>query len=183
MSNTNYSRRQFAKKLTACIAAAAAVGKSSVVSGQPQQRTYWLRQFFVKNTLAVTAIEDLMREHGVLYRLLFVYEEIASQLTNGREFAPATLTDAADLIRRFIEDYHEKLEEDFVFPRAEKVSELYELVKVLRIQHQAGRNLTDAITRLAIQTSPQDTQNLKKLADYIYLFIQCTGPTPHARTL
>ena len=104
---------------------------TSVVSGQPQQRMYWLRQFFVKNTLAVTAIEDLMREHGVLYRLLFVYEEIASQLTNGREFAPANLTDAADLIRRFVEDYHEKLEEDFVFPRAEKVSELYELVKVL----------------------------------------------------
>jgi len=178
MSNTTshyYSRRQFAKNMAALVAAAA-VSKSSAVFGEPQQRTYRLWRLYVKNTLAVTAIEDLMREHGILYRLLLIYEEIASQLAAGKELAPANLTDTADLIRRFVEDYHEKLEEDFVFPRAEKVSELYELVKVLRIQHQAGRNLTDAITRLALRTSPQDPQNQKKLAEYIHLFIRMYRP-------
>jgi len=171
----NYNRRQFAKNLIALIATAA-IGKSSAVFAQPQQQTYRLWRLYVKNTLTVTAIEDLMREHGILYRLLLIYEEIASRLTAGKEFAPAILADTADLIRRFVEDYHEKLEEDFVFPLAEKVSELYELVKVLRIQHQAGRSLTDTITRLVSQTSLQDPQNQKKLVEYIHLFIRMYRP-------
>ncbi len=170
VTKKDYSRRQFARNL-ATFLVAGVISKSSDVFAQPQQRMYQLRQLYVKNTLAVTAVEDLMREHGILYRLLLIYEEIASRLTAGKEFAQATLADAADLIRRFVEDYHEKLEEDFVFPRAEKASELYEVVKVLRVQHQAGRNLTDAITRLVSQALPQDPQNRKKLAEYIYLFI------------
>jgi tRNA A22 N-methylase len=164
MSNTTshiYNRRQFAKNLAALIATAAA-GKSSIVFAQPVQRTYRLWRLYVKNTLAVTAIEDLMREHGILYRLLLIYEEIASRLTAGKEVAAGALINTADLIRRFVEDYHEKLEEDFVFPPAERVSELYETVKVLRIQHQAGRNLTDAIIRSTSLTSPQDRSPIWK---------------------
>ncbi len=175
ITSHNHNRRQFAKNLATLIAAAA-LGKSSAVFGEPQQQTYRLWRLYVRNTLAVTAVEDLMREHGVLYRLLLIYEEIASRLTGDKEFTPANLADAADLIRRFIEDYHEKLEEDFVFPHAEKVSDLYEVVKVLRIQHQAGRNLTDAITRLVSRASPQDPQTRTKLADYMRLFIRMYRP-------
>ncbi len=175
MTKYTIGRRQFAKNL-ATFLAAAAVGESSVVFAQPQLRTYRLWRLYVKNTLAVTAVEDLMREHGVLYRLLLIYEEIASRLTAGKEFAPSALADTADLIRRVVEDYHEKLEEDFVFPHAEKVSELYEIVKVLRAQHQAGRNLTDTIMRLVSQPPPQDPQNQKKLAEYIRLFIRMYRP-------
>ena len=42
-------------------------------------------------------------------------------------------------MREFVEDYHEKLEEDFLFPEFEKRNELVPLVKVLREQHAAGR--------------------------------------------
>src|SRR5262249_40194941 len=54
----------------------------------------------------------------------------------------------ATLVRRFVEDYHEKLEEKFIFPAFEESSkELVDLVSVLRRQHDAGRKLTDVILR------------------------------------
>jgi hemerythrin-like domain-containing protein len=85
--------------------------------------------------------EDLMREHGVLNRALLVYEAWLD--------APAptaqVLEDTASLIRRFIEEYHEKIEEDEVFPRLEKAGKLTVLTRTLRQQHQAGRFLTEQI--------------------------------------
>lgn len=40
----------------------------------------------------------------------------------------------AMLVRKFVEDYHEKLEEKFIFPEFEKTKKLVDLVKVLREQ-------------------------------------------------
>ncbi|MDC0674476.1 hemerythrin domain-containing protein [Nannocystis radixulma] len=93
----------------------------------------------------VTPTEDLMREHGVLERLLLVYEAALARFA-ARDAAPlATLVPATDLMRRFVEDYHEKLEEQFLFPRLEEAGEHSDLVATLRRQHQRGRELTDTI--------------------------------------
>ena len=93
--------------------------------------------------------EDLMREHGVLKRVLLIYGEALRRLDAKEDFPPKALADAAGIIRRFVEDYHEKLEEDFLFPRFEKANRLVDLVKVLREQHQAGRRVTDVTMRFA----------------------------------
>jgi hemerythrin-like domain-containing protein len=85
--------------------------------------------------------EDLMREHGVLNRALLVYEAWLA-----RDGSPAqVLAGTADLIRRFIEGYHEKTEEEELFPRFEKAKKLVDLTRVLRAQHEAGRRLTAQI--------------------------------------
>jgi hemerythrin-like domain-containing protein len=98
----------------------------------------------------VAPAEDLMREHGVLNRVLLVYEEFRRRLASPRpDLAPAALAAAAGIIRRFIEDYHEKLEEDHLFPRFEKAHRDVDLVKVLRDQHRAGRRLTEETLHLA----------------------------------
>jgi hemerythrin-like domain-containing protein len=90
--------------------------------------------------------EDLMREHGVLNRILLIYEEGIRRLeAPGERVHVDPLVAAANIMRRFIEDYHEKLEEEFLFPRFEKAGKLVELVATLRRQHQAGRKLTDDI--------------------------------------
>ncbi len=93
--------------------------------------------------------EDLMREHGVPKRVLLIYGEALRRLDAKEDFPPEALDDAAGIIRGFVEDYHEKLEEDFLFPRFEKANRLVDLVKVLRTQHQAGRRLTDVTLRFA----------------------------------
>jgi len=96
----------------------------------------------------VTPAEDLMREHGVLRRVMYLYDDAADRLTGHRDVPLDALAGCAGIVRRVIEDYHEKLEEDFLFPRFEKAGKLADLTAVLRRQHQVGRVLTEQITQL-----------------------------------
>jgi hemerythrin-like domain-containing protein len=102
----------------------------------------------------VTPCEDLMQEHGLVERVLLVYEEFAQRLTTHAETDPALITSATTLVQRFIQDYHEKNEEDFVFPRLEAQKREVELVSVLRLQHQRGRELTAEIVRRTENAKP-----------------------------
>jgi hemerythrin-like domain-containing protein len=97
----------------------------------------------------VTPAEDLMREHGVLRRVMYLYDEAIGRFADRREVPLDALAGCAGIVRRVIEDYHEKLEEDFLFPRFEKAGKLAALTAILRRQHQVGRVLTDQIVALA----------------------------------
>lgn len=96
----------------------------------------------------VGAVEDLMREHGVLRRVLLVYEEIIPKL---RSDAPAVdgaaLNKAAQLFHDFGEEYHErKLEEKYIFPRVKNAGGPGgRYVDVLLAQHQRGREMTQYV--------------------------------------
>jgi hemerythrin-like domain-containing protein len=61
--------------------------------------------------------EDLMREHGVLRRILIVYDEAARRLAADDAVALPVVAEAAKIVRRFVEGYHENLEEEFVLPK------------------------------------------------------------------
>lgn len=97
----------------------------------------------------VTATEDLMREHGVLNRVLLIYEEGLRRIHEKDAIAPEMFQKPALLVQKFVEEYHEKLEENFIFPEFEKRKKLVDLVKVLRQQHEAGRKVTEVILRNA----------------------------------
>jgi hemerythrin-like domain-containing protein len=124
----------------------------------------------------VSPVEDLMREHGVLRRVLLLYEEVARRIERQEPFPLEALTSATGIVRRFIEDYHEKLEEDFVFPRFEKANKLVDLVTVLRQQHQAGRRVTDAIQGLATPAAVQGAGARPKLVAALHAFIRMYAP-------
>ncbi len=98
--------------------------------------------------------EDLMREHGVLRRILIVYDEAVRRLRAGEDVPLDRLHAAADLVRRFVEDYHERQEESDVFPRFKQAGKLTGLVDVLLQQHQAGRRLTDSILTMTAAGAP-----------------------------
>jgi hypothetical protein len=57
----------------------------------------------------VTPAEDLMREHGVLRRVMYLYDDAALRLDGQHEVPLDALGGAAGIIRRVIEEYHEKL--------------------------------------------------------------------------
>lgn len=97
----------------------------------------------------VSPPEDLMQEHGLLNRILLIYDFCKLQLINNQIFETQALVGAAEIIRIFVEDYHEKQEEDYLFPRFEKANQLTDLVKVLRQQHKVGRLITDQIMHLS----------------------------------
>lgn len=97
----------------------------------------------------VSPPEDLMQEHGVLNRILLIYDTCKTKLENKSNFPLEALNSSALLIRKFVEDYHEKQEENYLFTRFEKAGQLTDLVSVLRKQHSAGRTLTDQIVQLS----------------------------------
>jgi len=93
------------------------------------------------------AVEDLMREHGVLRRAFLVYQECIGRLRAGTGVDAAALHDTAQLFRTFGEDYHERsLEEAHIFPQVRKAGGALEtLVDTLKTQHDRGREVTDFI--------------------------------------
>jgi len=124
----------------------------------------------------VSPPEDLMREHGVLKRLLLVCGESVRLIESKQDLPVDALQNAAQLIRSFVEDYHEKLEENFLFPRFRKANKLVELVDVLKKQHDAGRRATDVILRLANVNGLKDTDDRAKLAGAMTQFIRMYNP-------
>jgi hemerythrin-like domain-containing protein len=93
----------------------------------------------------VSATEDLMREHGVLRRIVIVYRETSGRLAQGRtDFDVLALDQAADLFRAFGEEYHEReLEEQHIFPTLQKIGGPGgALVPTLLDQHKRGREMT-----------------------------------------
>jgi hemerythrin-like domain-containing protein len=124
----------------------------------------------------VTPAEDLMREHGVLNRILLVYEEAIRRLEAGVELPPDAVSGAAGIVRRFVEDYHERLEEEHLFPRFVKAGTLTDLVVVLRAQHEAGRRLTGDVLGLAAATAADDARTRQTLVSRLASFVRMYRP-------
>jgi hemerythrin-like domain-containing protein len=120
--------------------------------------------------------EDLMREHGVLRRVLLVHAEVVRALQAGKEVNPEVLQRTTKIIRSFVEDYHEKQEEEFLFPRFERAGKLVPLVKVLRAQHQAGRTVTDRILALSTPAGVKDPAGRKELVTRLESFSRMYEP-------
>ena len=124
----------------------------------------------------VSPPEDLMREHGVVKRILLVYGEALRRMEASEDLPPEPIADSAKIIRDFIEDYHEKLEENFLFPRFKKANKLTDLVDVLLQQHQGGRRLTDITMRFTTNQALKNPDDRRKLADSMRQFIRMYNP-------
>jgi hemerythrin-like domain-containing protein len=85
---------------------------------------------------------DLTREHGLLNRLLLIYDHF---LETGQTLL--AVEEVAKIIRLFIEDYHEQNEEKYIFPLVVSLGypETTKMVNELIEQHNQGRVLTDQI--------------------------------------
>jgi hemerythrin-like domain-containing protein len=124
----------------------------------------------------VNPAEDLMREHGVLKRVLLVYREAIRRLDSTEDLPPAPLADAAGVIRHFIEDYHEELEELYLFPRFKKAGKLVELVEVLYRQHEAGRTITLRVLQALKTPDLKNADNRKKMSQDLKNFVRMYEP-------
>ncbi|MBI4774690.1 MAG: hemerythrin domain-containing protein [Deltaproteobacteria bacterium] len=124
----------------------------------------------------ISPAEDLMREHGILRRLLLIYDEVLRRMDKNTETPAEVISGSAGIVRRFIENYHEKLEEEEVFPRFNKAGRLTGLVKVLYGQHQAGRRLTDEILRTSSASALGIGQPRHELVESLERFIRMYRP-------
>ncbi|SRR5579884_17368 len=124
----------------------------------------------------VSANEDLMREHGILNRVLLVYEAALGRLDGQQDVDPAVFASAAGIIRNFVEDYHERTEEQYLFPRFQQAGTLVDLVTVLQQQHNAGRRVTDRILQSATADVRRDPSSRQALSSAIHQFIRMYRP-------
>lgn len=124
----------------------------------------------------VTATEDLMREHGVLRRVLLAYGLSSIKLRQGQNVSVQALHQAARLFRVFGENYHERaIEETYVFPEVRKLGgDIARYVDVLLAQHQRGRQITDAVlaTTRTGKVRRGDAKPLAKTLDSMVLMYQ-----------
>lgn len=100
----------------------------------------------------VGAIEDLMREHGVIRRILVVYREVALRLhESSTSVAAEPFGRAALLMQQFGENYHERLlEEAHLFPVVKKSGgPAAALIDPLIAQHNRGREITNYVLAVA----------------------------------
>lgn len=116
----------------------------------------------VQEQTQVTPAEDLMREHGLLSRLLLIYDAATARMRNAEPLPSEEIHQAALIIRSFVEDYHEKLEEEYVFPQVKKAGQQAETVDVLKRQHDEGRKLTDYVLTHYGANTPGDMEKLQK---------------------
>ena len=122
----------------------------------------------------VSANEDLMREHGVLNRILLIYDEVHRRIQAKKDFDPAIVGDAAGLVKSFVEDYHEMLEEKHLFPRFEQAGKMIEITVVLRAQHAIGRRITEHL--MASAKAKGKNKDHSAMAESLEKFIRMYRP-------
>jgi hemerythrin-like domain-containing protein len=128
-----------------------------------------------RNKGKVTPPEDLMREHGVLDRVLLIYEAGMRKLAANEDFDHSVMIASAEIVRDFIENYHETSEEEHVFPRFMNANQMVDLVNTLLEQHVAGRLITENILKFA-PTSRKNTDDRRQLVGAMQSFIAMYRP-------
>ncbi|MFO7957718.1 MAG: hemerythrin domain-containing protein [Candidatus Brocadiia bacterium] len=89
------------------------------------------------------ATEKLMREHGLIQRLMNVYQECADRLAVGEDLPDGLILNAGALADEFIESYHEEAEQKYVYPVFVEAGRMADLVAVMVRQHAIGRRLSE----------------------------------------
>lgn len=161
--NANNNRRNFVKK--SLLVTLPAIAGISFLSGCKNE----------EEEQEVSPPEDLMQEHGLLKRVLLIYDACRVHLINKETFPIEALKNSANIIRTFVEDYHEKQEENYLFPRFKKANQLTDLVDVLYQQHQAGRRVTDEIIQISNNANRTDTEN-QRLTQLLLAFNTMYNP-------
>ncbi len=93
-----------------------------------------------------TVLENIGRQHGLVFCILLVYATAAKQLQEKKETDFAALSDTRDLVREYMEQFHNDLsEEKYAMVWLDKANVLTAEVAELRKQHTVSRQLTDRL--------------------------------------
>ncbi|MCB4791571.1 MAG: hemerythrin domain-containing protein [Elusimicrobia bacterium] len=119
------------------------------------------------------SIEDFFaQQHAAVTRVVVIYNDILSRLENKETPPLDAYREATHISRDFMQNFHEKMEEKYIFSRFRKPSREYDIVQVLIRQHRAGHKIVNGMLALSKQQNPDPD----KLADSIRSFIQIYSP-------
>jgi len=132
------------RRLVGLTTAVAAGGGVLLAAGGPAQAA---------RDLPLSPPEDLMREHGLLNRVVLIYREAIKRIERGDEVPRKEIGAAASVIRSLIHDHHEHVEERYVFSALLRARRYTAIIHVLLAQHAAGRALTTEL--LQVDNTPK----------------------------
>lgn len=172
VEGTPYSRRRFLVNGAASMAVFSALTGQITFAKDPHAKDKAAAHKEEEDE--ATPLEDLMHEHGVLNRLLLVFDEIDRRLVSGHDYSAAPLIAAATIMRDYMEAHHESIEEEFIFPHLAKDKLYSEIVATLLDQHKAGNDLTKSfLSKAAAGNSLSDGEKsilAKDLKAYVRMF-------------
>jgi len=120
------------------------------------------------------ASERLMRDNALTSRVLLLYAATARRLSQGEDLESGAFTQSAEVMRDFVHGYHEKVEEEDIFPVFKKAGRMVDLVNVFQSQHTAGRQLTDKV--LAAAPGIANADQRKALTDAMHATVTLYEP-------
>jgi hemerythrin-like domain-containing protein len=120
--------------------------------------------------------DGLMREHGVLKRVLLCYQEMTARIQAGGPLDAKDVQGAALIIHDYIEGFHEGLEEGYVFPRLISAGKITGTVTTLLVQHARGRVITEFLLRQATASGVASPGTRAQLAAAMQAFDRMYQP-------
>jgi hemerythrin-like domain-containing protein len=125
---------------------------------------------------AIPPGESLMGEHGVLKRVLLIYEAAVQQAGTDPGTAAAAITGGAGIIHAFVENFHEAVEESFVFPALKSAGQLVSTVDTLLLQHARGRLITKFLLASATPASLANQVQREQITEAVNAFTRMYQP-------
>jgi hemerythrin-like domain-containing protein len=120
--------------------------------------------------------EILMEEHGVLKRVLLIYDNILSRVAAGQTPPATALHGGALIIHDFIEAFHEALEEGYVFPALQYEVALQPTINTLLLQHGRGRQITQMVLADATTTGLASESTRTRVTAAVAAFVRMYQP-------
>ncbi len=117
-----------------------------------------------------------MREHGVVERILLIYQRILEKAITGQEIDISAINMAAQMVDMYVSNHHEKDEENYIFPRFREANYIVEIVDTLEHQHDVSRELNRQIMDLSSQGADISQEDLVRLMNRCGMFINMYLP-------
>jgi hemerythrin-like domain-containing protein len=112
-----------------------------------------------------TPVENLMKEHGVLMRILAIYDKVVGDVASGKEFNVSAINRTAEMSRSYIGRHHDACEERYIFPKFREADYITDIIKELHDQHAAAVMMTNQILELSSNGGRRDENSLQTLKD------------------
>ena len=121
---------------------------------------------------------DLKQEHGKIKLMLRILEKICKKLDSGEDIEPEHLDMAVDFIRGFADKCHHGKEEDvlFLIMKNARIRGAEDLIRVLIIEHNMGRDYVRAIAEAVNAYKSNDIEAPAKISQNAMKYVRLLDP-------
>lgn len=134
-----------------------------------------LAQTDAAKKVPMPASERMTRDNALTSRVLLLYAAAERRLGQGEDLESGIFLQSAEVMRDFVHGYHEKTEEEEIFPVFKRAGRMVDLVTMFQNQHAAGRQLTDKV--LAAAPGIANADQRKALTDALHATVTLYGPS------